>query len=126
MIVFNYATLGKIFLFTGILFEFVFFSDSILEPAEPAINSFTSDPPIQASMNKSQHRSPKTSRMIWTDYQRKKALTFFKKEISSFKVPGKERCTEFICNNPEMRNVHWKKVKQFVHNYLNKIRKYSK
>lgn len=61
--------------------------------------------------------------MTWPDQLKKRALQYFRTEISNKKVPGKNRCTGFIKDNDEIRNIHWLKVKQFVHNYLNKIKK---
>lgn len=72
---------------------------------------------------KSNSRKIKTPRMSWSDPLKKKALHFFRQDIIDHKVPGKIACTKFINSHQELQNVHWLKVKQFVHNYLNKIKK---
>lgn len=59
----------------------------------------------------------------WEKEEKEAVLSFFKLEIKKSIVPGQEKCLECIRQYPVLDGRHWKKVKYFVKNQIQKNNK---
>lgn len=56
----------------------------------------------------------------WTNKEKAVTITFFKKHIDLKKVPNKNDCEDLIKLHPSLFcNKTWKKIKYFIHNFIN-------
>lgn len=76
-------------------------------------------------LHKPKHQKPsklkkKVNIIPWTNKEKTTAITFFKKHIDLKKVPNKKECEDLIKLTPSLfLNKTWRKIKYFIHNYIN-------
>jgi len=78
-----------------------------------------------ASKKDNKPEKKKHERVCWSEEEKKVTREYFKKHILLLnKAPKKEECDALKVKYPQLfENKPWKKIKTFIHNIYNKIKR---